>query len=149
MRTVPRFLSWAVVVMLAGGLIACSSSDPAAPLDDPTAVAARATIANRKPDIAGTITRVARGSNTTDVAPGADAVLARVLIEERPDQRSGDEKAVVDVTRRTRIFRRDRAGLHPATIADLEVGSIAHAWFTGPVRESYPVQATGAAIVVH
>ena len=139
MRTVPRFLSWAVAVTVAGALAACSNSEPAAPVDDPASLAARATIANRRPDIVGTITSLTRGSG---------AVIARVRIEENPRQRSGDEKAVVDITRATRLFRRDRAGLHAVRIADLRVGSIAEAWFTGPVRESYPVQATGAAIVV-
>ena len=118
---------------------ACSSSDPATPSDDALS-AARAGIPDRRPDIVGTVTSVTRG--------GSDAIIARVRIEEKPDQRSGDEKAVVDVTPRTRLARRDGTAIRAATVGDIKVGLVVEAWFTGPVRESYPVQATGAAIVI-
>ncbi len=53
------------------------------------------------------------------------------------------------VTRETRILVRGTTGLKRGTFADLLTGQIAEAWFTGPVMESYPTQATASVVVVN
>lgn len=83
-----------------------------------------------EPSIRGTITRV-EGTN--------------ILVEEVPSEESGSAKAMVRIVERTVI--RDGDG-SSAEVAGLEVGEHASVWFTGPVAESYPVQATAGGILV-
>ena len=93
------------------------------------------------PDIAGTVTRV-------DPAGGEGERLGTVLIEEVPGEPSGSAKASVSVRRDTGLFRRAAGEVRRIDLAGVRVGDRAEAWFTGPVAESYPVQATARAIVV-
>jgi hypothetical protein len=120
-------------------LVSCSSSEPPAPGDDATALDARSGIPARAADISGTL---------TSVTPSSGDMLSRVRIEEKPDQPSGDNKALVRVTARTRILKRVGSAVRRAAVADLRAGARVDAWFTGPVAESYPVQAEGAVLVV-
>ncbi len=93
------------------------------------------------PSIRGTIT------NST-AATGGDR-LGSILVEEVPSDQSGSAKSSVRVTRETRILVRGTTGLKRGTFADLLTGQIAEAWFTGPVMESYPTQATASVVVVN
>ncbi len=70
----------------------------------------------------------------------------RVVIEENPREQSGSNKASLRVTNETVL--RFRASGQPASFADLRVGRRAQAWTTGPIAESYPVQATAARIEI-
>lgn len=83
---------------------------------------------NEPPSIQGTVTR-----RSTD----------RILIEEEPLDSSGSAKASIQLTRSTRILR---IGGEPGTRDDLRRGQRVSAWFDGPVRQSYPVQATAKAV---
>ena len=67
----------------------------------------------------------------------------RILVEENPQQSAGSAKASVRITEKTEI-RSSSGGT--ATRGDLRVGDQVRVWFTGPVMESYPVQATAARI---
>jgi Protein of unknown function (DUF3221) len=67
----------------------------------------------------------------------------RILIEEEPLDSSGSAKASVLLTQSTRILR---SGGEPAAKDDLQKGQRVSAWFHGPVRQSYPVQATASAV---
>jgi len=89
------------------------------------------------PDIRGTATKV-----NVAVEPWT------VLVEEQPEETSGSAKAVVSLTAETRILRRAGSGVEPAAPADLAVGQTVSVWFSGPVMESYPVQATAAVVVI-
>jgi heat shock protein HslJ len=68
-----------------------------------------------------------------------------VVVEEDPAQSSGSAKARVRVSAQTGIVRHDGT---VAGIPALRAGQRARVWFTGPVAESYPVQAAAGVIVV-
>lgn len=104
---------------------ACSSrsADEAAPATDP--------------DIRGVLTKV-----NVAVEPRT------VLVEEKPEESSGSPKASVRLTPETRILKRAAGEVGPAAPEDLAVGQTVSVWFSGPVMESYPVQAAAATLVI-
>lgn len=117
----------AVVVALgAAVLAACGGAAATSPPDT-------------APDVSGTVTQV-----DTD-AEG----LGTVLVEEDPARDSGDTKIAFRVTADTTILREADGGHEPAALADVAVGATVSAWSTGPVAESYPMQATAGTIVLH
>ena len=61
---------------------------------------------------------------------------------------SGYDKAVVAVAKSTRIWEKQGSGYVKASWDDLLWAATVTARFTGPVRESYPVQADAAEIVI-
>ncbi len=68
-----------------------------------------------------------------------------VRVEANPQDSAGSDKAVVRVTGSTTV----RAPASPNVEPDgLRVGQWVRVWFTGPVRESYPVQADAGTIVI-
>lgn len=68
-----------------------------------------------------------------------------VRVEADPQDSAGSDKAVVRVTGSTTV----RAPASPNVEPDgLRVGQWVRVWFTGPVRESYPVQADAGTIVI-
>lgn len=69
----------------------------------------------------------------------------RILVEEDPDEIRAYAKAWVDLERATRVFRADGTR---ASTDDLTSGLLVSVWFTGPVRESYPVQAVGDVVLI-
>lgn len=83
---------------------------------------------NEPPSIQGTVTQ---------------KLSDRLLIEEEPLDSSGSAKASVQLTPSTRILRieGDRGARD-----DLRKGQRVSVWFDGPVRQSYPVQATAKAV---
>ncbi|HEX6042170.1 hypothetical protein [Longimicrobium sp.] len=88
--------------------------------------------------IIGTVTQVERAGGT-----------ARILVEQVPTRSAGYPIAWISVTSRTRVLV--RAGGQAATagsITDLADGAKVQAWFTGGVRESYPVQADAGTVLV-
>lgn len=117
----------AVVIAVSAGLVGCRASQA---VDIPSS----------PPSIRGTIT------NSTAAATGDR--LGSILVEAVPSDKSGSDKSSVRVTRDTRILVRGSAGVSSGTFADLKTGQIAEAWFTGPVMESYPTQATASVVVV-
>jgi Protein of unknown function (DUF3221) len=74
--------------------------------------------------------------------------LARVLIEGAKEPDTQVDKALVYVTAETRFFIKQDGERKPAEFAALKEGQKVEARFTGPVRESYPVQATAAEITI-
>ena len=80
--------------------------------------------------------------------PERTAVLGAILLEGAVEDDTQYDKASIAVTRSTRIFRQSAAEQRPAAFADLRVGQVAEAKFAGPVRETYPLQGTAAAIVI-
>jgi hypothetical protein len=71
-----------------------------------------------------------------------------VLVEERPEEASESAKAMVTLTAETRILKRAGSEVEPATSGELAVGQTVSVWFSGPVRESYPVQVAAAVVVI-
>ena len=75
-------------------------------------------------------------------------VLGQILIEGRKDKDTEYEKAIVKVTRGTRIYRQVGRDLKEASFDDLKPGVRMEITFQGPVAESFPVQATAGKIVI-
>jgi hypothetical protein len=92
------------------------------------------TLPNDAPYMSGTITIIGR------VAEGW-----RVRVEERPQDVSGSAKGVFRVDGGTIVRRADGSRVRAE---DLREGQRVRVWVTGPVMESYPVQAGARAIVV-
>src|SRR5262245_51856604 len=89
------------------------------------------------PDIRGTLTKV-----NVSVEPRT------VLVEEKPEESAGSPKASVRLTPETRILKRMAGEVERAAPQDLAVGQTVSVWFSGPVMESYPIQATAATVVI-
>lgn len=81
-----------------------------------------------------------------EVEGGGDA--PRILVEQVPTRSAGFPVAWIDLPSSARIYVRRDGYTYPATAADIAPGARVQAWFTGPVRESYPVQATAGTVVV-
>jgi hypothetical protein len=75
------------------------------------------------------------------------APLGTVLVEENPVA-SGDSKISFTVRRSTTLLNESAGSYDPLSFADLVDGATVFAWADGAVAESYPAQATAAAIVV-
>jgi len=86
-------------------------------------------------------------SDDGQVSTTGREIIGAILIEENPKENWGSAKTWVRITDATRIFKRQEQDLIPALFAELQIGDRAEAWFTGPVAESYPGQATGGVIV--
>jgi hypothetical protein len=111
--------------------------DPVPPVDTPPAHVAGA------PDIIGTVT-------TLSVAAGSwnAGILGTLLIEGRIQSGTSVDKAMVTVTDKTLVYLEDAHGRHLVDFSYLGVGQTVAVTITGPVAESYPVQATASAIVI-
>lgn len=77
-----------------------------------------------------------------------DRTPTRFLVEHVTSGTAGEPTAWVDVVSRTRIYERRETGLVRVSADALQVGDRVTVWFTGPVRESYPVQAVGGTIIL-
>ncbi|MCH8050895.1 MAG: DUF3221 domain-containing protein [Chloroflexi bacterium] len=124
-------LAKAAALVLAAGLAlallgACTSGGDTAPTSG-------------DPDIRGVI---------TSITDGAGDVIGSVRIEGAIDQDTEYDKAIVRVESDTRIFRQAGNAMMEVTFGDLTEGQTVEAWFTGPVAESYPVQAKASQIVI-
>lgn len=94
-------------------------------------------VPSEAPDIIGTVTQA---------SPAGDNVVVR--IEQDPTRSAGYPVASVTVSPRSRLLRRTGDGVAAARPADLAAGTRVRAWFTGPVRESWPVQADAGTVVI-
>lgn len=70
--------------------------------------------------------------------------LPMVVVEENPGEPHGSAKARV----RTKATQVLREGDGVVDVTTLGVGQQVKVWFTGPVMESYPLQATAGVIVI-
>ncbi len=76
------------------------------------------------------------------------APVGTVLVEEDPAGTSGDSKISFTIGRDTTLLSESSGSPDPLSFADLAEGMTVAAWAAGPIMESYPAQATAAAIVV-
>lgn len=117
---------FATASLLAAALLAAGCA-PVAPPD-------------RSPDI--------RGSIQTVTAGGGDP-LGSILVVGEKQADTGYDRASVAVDRETLVLVRGPEGWTESRFEDLAAGDVVEAWFTGPVAESYPVQATAEAVAVY
>jgi beta-N-acetylhexosaminidase len=94
-------------------------------------------------DVRGVITIVTRAEGK-----GRGKVLAYVLIEGAKEPDTQVDKASVTVMAETKVFINRDGERKTAEFAALKKGQKVEARFTGPVKESYPVQADAAEITI-
>jgi beta-N-acetylhexosaminidase len=94
-----------------------------------------------KADVRGQVSSVT-------AAPGGKDILGRILVEGKKEADTTHDKASVSVTKATKIERVVKGELKPAQFTDLKKGMKVQADFTGPVAESYPVQARAKSILI-
>ncbi len=82
----------------------------------------------------------------THITPGSDG-LGTILVEESSPQGLDHDKASLRVGEHTKLLKRGDAGYVEITFDDMTTGMLVEAWITGPVAESYPVQAAAGAVV--
>ena len=75
-------------------------------------------------------------------------LLGNLLVEGMKDKDAEYDKAMVKVTKGTKIYRQIGGELREASFDDLKGGTKVEIWFQGPVAESFPVQATAGKIVI-
>jgi hypothetical protein len=86
-----------------------------------------------------------RGTITTLTPLAGQGVI---LVEERPQDQAGSNKASVTVSATTRIYRGRVGASTKGSFGDLRNGQRVEVWFSGPVLTSYPVQATASVILI-
>jgi hypothetical protein len=72
----------------------------------------------------------------------------RILVEQIPTRSAGYPIAWISVGPRAAVIRRADGAASRASSGDLAVGMRVQVWFTGPVAESFPVQATAGTILI-
>lgn len=116
-----------VCTLLFSSLISSGCSPTAT---DPLVSEATASIPRTTPSIIGQVTAIA---------------LPTIVVEERPTEPHGSAKARVRITNGTQVLRQ---GEGVVGTTELRVGQQVKVWFTGPVMESYPLQATAGVIAI-
>jgi beta-N-acetylhexosaminidase len=93
-----------------------------------------------------------RGKVTTVTAAADDVkkqgLLGTLLVEGDKDKAVTYDKASVKVTDKTKIEKLDGKDRKEAKFEDIKKGARVEATFTGPVADSYPVQATARSILI-
>jgi hypothetical protein len=126
----PRWSALALVLFAAG----CSGGPGSGPIiDDP----ADLRLPVEAPDIIGTVTRASESGGTR--------VL---LVEQVPERSAGYPIASVYVRADSRVLRQQDGRTARARRDELGVGTPVRVWFSGPVRESYPVQADAGVVLI-
>jgi beta-N-acetylhexosaminidase len=92
-----------------------------------------------KVDIRGTI-------KSAKINKAGEKILAVILIEGERTKDTSYDKASVKITKATKLVRVGAKDRRAATVEDLKTGNRVEAIFTGPVAESYPVQATAGEV---
>ena len=141
-----------VLLILAGLLSGCSAPAQAqAPKSEPPQpgpsepAGATPTLGGHKPPEAETVDIRGRVVQARRNAQGEPPV-GTLQIEGTLEPGTRYDKATVRVSRETKIFL-GRDG-KPASFSFLREGFLVEVTFSGPVAESYPVQATAARIVI-
>lgn len=117
-------------IALSLGLTGCAGNGFEPPADEPT--------------IDGFVTLISAPSG-----PAGDTRLV-VQVDEVPEDSSGSPKFSLTIDDETQLLRwNDDAGVYGTfDPVDLATGQHVRAWVTGPIMESYPMQATAHTIVL-
>ncbi|MDQ3363011.1 MAG: YobA family protein [Actinomycetota bacterium] len=136
-----------LVVSLA--LVCFVLSGCADPKPGTTASGEEPSLPSAEADIRGIITEVGKTRQETNGGGSAGERIGVVLVEENPEEETGCQKDSVTVTKATKLLERRGGDLTRIGFDDLKAGQRVRAWYTGPVAESYPRQATASLIVVY
>jgi hypothetical protein len=83
----------------------------------------------------------------TEIHPDREGgILGQISVESHADKIVS--RYIVTITDETLIFRQDGDNLRQADIKAFENKQWVEIWFTGPVMESFPVQATAGQVVI-
>lgn len=97
-----------------------------------------------KPDIHGPADKV--------TAANADAkkigIIGSIFVEAPKDAKLAYDKASIRVLAQTKIQKMNGKLVEDAKFDEIKNGVKVSVWFTGPVAESYPVQATAGRILI-
>lgn len=80
--------------------------------------------------------------------PGIRGSIERIESGHTPPRFLVSGAAWVEVTGDTKLWERAGGDLRRIGYEALQVGDSVHVWYSGPVRESYPVQAVGGTVIV-
>lgn len=86
-----------------------------------------------------------RGS-ITSITPRPDG-LGTILVEETSPQGLEFDKAALAIIEDTKFLKRAGDDYVEFTFDDIWVSMLVEVWITGPVRESYPIQADADTVV--
>lgn len=95
-------------------------------------------------DIRGVITAV-REAHPSQVSRGTRVILQ---IEGAKESNTSHDRATVTITAKTKIVLKSDGGQKPSALSAFAVGQKVEARFTGPILESYPVQATAESVTI-
>lgn len=95
----------------------------------------------KKPDIQGTSSKIR--------ANDAAGKTGSMLVEAPKGAKFAFDKAMIRVDAKTKIEKANGDKFEEAKFTDIKEGTKVSVWITGPVAESYPVQATAGRIVIH
>ena len=87
-------------------------------------------------------------ASPADDASKKMGILGTLLVEGKKDKDTEFDKAMVKVTKGTKILRKVGTEFKEASFDDLRGGVKVEIIFDGPVGESYPVQANAKKIVI-
>ncbi|MBE0476755.1 MAG: DUF3221 domain-containing protein [Coriobacteriia bacterium] len=111
----------------------------------PALTACARDVPSTAPSIVGEVESLERASSDGTTL----TMLVRDRLEERGFPSGGEyDAASVRVTRDTRVFTGSARDPRTGTAEDIRGGDRVAVWFTGPVAESYPVQATAGTVLV-
>ena len=108
------------------------------------ACATRVALPSRDPEVHGIVTAV----TPADAGETGGERLGTLRVEENPADSSGSAKWVLTITGNTIVLVRPGEMTEPASFQRLVIGQRVDAWVTGPVAESYPMQATASHLLV-
>lgn len=97
-------------------------------------------VPDEAPSIVGTVeTRTAGPEGSSEVT---------ILVRGKPEQGAQYDAASIRVTEEAKVFRGSREAPELASPQDIAQGARVSVWFTGPVAESYPVQASAGTVLI-
>ena len=83
----------------------------------------------------------------TEIHPiGENGTLGQILVEDQSDKLV--DKYMVTIKDETLIFKQDGENLHQVAFAALETTQQVQIWVSGPIIESFPMQATAQQVVI-
>jgi beta-N-acetylhexosaminidase len=97
---------------------------------------------DKKADINGVITKASVSNDAKKVTLGS------ILVEGKVEKDTSYDKASITILKTTKLEKQVGKEIMPATFADLKVGAKVIATFSGPVAESYPVQARAGVVLI-
>jgi Protein of unknown function (DUF3221) len=134
-HTIGALAALAALAVLGAAVVGGCGGATAAPPASPSPSAPPSRVA----DITGVV---------ATLAPGDDADTVSLLVVADPDVASAYDRASVRVAATTAVWASAGEDRTASTVADLAAGQRVAVWFSGPVAESYPVQAKAGVIQI-